>query len=176
MTAARMTAAWVTAIVWPSTCNLSAIQSETRCIRARSDSPPWGGGARIGKPGCEFRRMCRLNVGELAPAPMPVVAIAQRRMHTGVKRQRSRGLSRRKRRAGHGAISAPQRNAEPPCLLDGAIFERFVARKGRRARRRSCSMTDQGEARRHRNRVLSRGTGLPLYSPAVPLTVMSSRR
>ena len=103
------------------------------------------------EPNCDGVRLAYANIFEAAPTPRPVIAIAQRLLDDGIEAKRPRGVACAQFRAREPTIGTRQSTGQRRGTGLAVLVEWLVGRKRRAAHRRGRGVTNQNEARRHRN-------------------------
>jgi hypothetical protein len=105
----------------------------------------------IVEPNCDGVRLACANIFEAAPTPRAVIAIAQRLLDDGIEAKRPRGVACAQFRAREPTIGTRQSTGQRRGTGLAVLVEWLVGRKRRAAHRRGRGVTNQNEARRHRN-------------------------
>jgi hypothetical protein len=105
----------------------------------------------IVEPNCDGVRLACANIFEAAPTPRAVIAIAQRPLDDRIEVERPRGVAGTQFRAREPTIGTRQSTGQRRGTDLAVLVEWLVGRKRRTAHRRGRGVTNQNEARRHRN-------------------------
>ena len=161
--AARTTEACVTASVAPCRARQFGEPGAGALDQGRDRLATVRRGGGIVMPHREPVRLARRDIRQGETSPAPIIAVPERRLDVGVETQRRGRLARGAGGGGQHAIIESEPAAQRFESADGGAFERFVAGKPGRARRRGSAVRKEVETRGHE----TRAPGLGRLQPAL---------